>query len=477
MPSRPALLDDILRAVPRRYRAPTLPLASDRLRQPGAATGLSIAAEQARQALQDGRAPDAQTRQHFIESLARLIHEAMRPAQGDPVFQAMVLRHRTPGVREHASLAAHAGKSRRAVHAAVNAIAHPHKQQRLPPGPLREALAQLHAAAASASWSAVSDIARRLHAMPGIADDATVERGLEALLAGADLAKLQRLDALASDELVRQYQSLWDRHGPRPGSATATAQGAASRQRGAAVEAQATQAFEALARRLAAQTGQAYRVASSMRVPASIPGNAERAKTEWDAVLLRQAPLADGTEAWDICLLAEAKASVDAASNDLPRLLRGLRLLAHADKDAAYSFACQQGTVRLNGASLCALATDEASLSRTVLYCCDAPADAAPRLLAAASRMQLLSAQASLDYAARLADGLPADVRLLEPVWHELLQARAWNAVLNQYPMLRRVRELMVHTDDLYTAITGQAQSPAPQSDPSPGNGFRCALE
>src|SRR5690606_37183457 len=130
---------------------------------------------------------------------------------------------------------------------------------------------------------------------------------------------------------------------------------------------------------------------------------AERAKSEWDAVLLRQTKRANESSVWDVRLLVEAKASVDAATTDLPRLLRGLRLLAHAEEHAVYAFKTQQGSVSLSGSSLSLLPTHEADLSRSVLYCCDEPDVAAPRWLSAASRMQLLSAQASLEFAGAVA--------------------------------------------------------------------------
>lgn len=300
--------------------------------------------------------------------------------------------------------------------------------------------------------------------MPEIANEPQFERGLTRLVDGPELQRLRRLEALAADELVRQYVSLWDRHGPRSGSSTAAAQGSVSQQRGAAVEALAAQALEALARRLnETQPGLAsYRVVTSMRVPASIPASPERAKSEWDVVLLRHAEAVHETAAWDVCLLVEAKASVDAATTDFPRLLRGLRLLAHAQQHVAYSFETQQGPVSLNGASLSALTTDEAGLTRAVLYCSDAPAEATPRLLSAASRMQLLSADASLEFASSLTDKQHADSRDLEPVWHQLLESPRWAAVLNQYPMLRQVRGLMVHTEDLVAAINGTAQNGRP---------------
>src|SRR5690606_20420442 len=129
-------------------------------------------------------------------------------------------------------------------------------------------------------------------------------------------------------------------------------------------------------------------------VPSSIPGNAERAKSEWDVVLLRQAETLDTEPVWDICLLVEVKASVDAATTDFQRLLRGLRLLANARKDIVYPVTTRQGEMRLSGASLSTLPVDADDLADTVLYCSDASVETAPRLLSAASRMQLLSAQA-----------------------------------------------------------------------------------
>ncbi|WP_029044655.1 hypothetical protein [Cupriavidus sp. amp6] len=450
--SAPLLLDATLRTVARRYRLPASAAAISKLHPASPATTLALAIEQARAATARGETPAAALKDRFIDALAQLIREALRAGAGDPVFQAMVMRHRAAHVREYASLSAGAGQDGRQVRQAVNAIAHPGRQQRIAPGPQREALARLHASASASSWSALHDTARTLLDMQGIANEAP---GLTRLLDDPALKRLQRLEALASDDLVRQYQTLWDRHAPRAGSAGANAQGVTARQRGAATEALAAQALRALAQRLneAEKAQVSYRVVTSMRVPASIPATHERAKTEWDVVLLRQVlPIAE-TPAWDICLLAEAKASVDAATTDLPKLLRGLRLLAHADKDVVYAFETQQGTVRLHGAALSALRADADGLAGTVLYCCDAPAEPRPRLLGAASRMQLLSAQASLEFASALAHAQAADPAALAPVWHQLLESPRWRSVLNQYPTLRQVRELMVHPDDLMAAI------------------------
>ncbi|ARP93170.1 3-deoxy-D-arabino-heptulosonate 7-phosphate synthase [Bordetella genomosp. 13] len=451
------LLDDTLRAVVRRYRPPSLDDVPAGAGSGNPAAALAILIERARRALARGDTPDAALMHGFTDALARLIDDALQPGSGDPVFQAMVLRHQVARVREYASLAAHADKDRRQVHAAVNAVAHPAKPARSGQGPVPQALESLHLAASSASWLAVESAARALFALPGADNDPALQRGVKRLLDGPELGRLQRLDRLASDEQVRLYQSLWSRHGPAPGSAGAVAQGAASQQRGDAVEAQATRALEALARRLNAASGATgpYRVVTSMRVPSSMPGNPERAKTEWDGVLLAQA----GADVWDVCLLVEAKASVEAASTDFPRLMRGLRLLAQAEQDEIYAFPSRQGPVRLRGASLRALPADEGGVADTVLYCCDASADTMPRLLGSAARMQLLSAQASVAYASARVAQRDADPPQLEPVWHQLLASPQWRAVLHQYPTLCRVRELMVHVDDLLQAAAVGPQS------------------
>jgi len=116
----------------------------------------------------------------------------------------------------------------------------------------------------------------------------------------------------------------------------------------------------------------------------------------------------------------------------------------------------------LRGASLRALTADEKDMTRTVLYCCNAPTEKVPRLLNAASRMQLLSAPASLEYASKQALMQHTDLRELEPVWHLLLESPRWHTVLNQYPMLRQVRELMVHTEDLLAAIKDGSETERP---------------
>ena len=450
----PALLDEVLRTVARRYRLPPLDSASLPAEAANPAATLALVIEEARRMRSDGHAPGAELQQRFIDALARMIRDAMDRQSGDPAFQAAVLRHDAPSVREYASLHAHAEQDRRALHSAVNAIAHPAKLERSAQAWQRDGLARLHAAATSASWTDLHATLQQLLALPDMATDAAFEQDIVKLKDGAALQRLLRLDALASDEHVRRYRALWVRQGPLEGSTIAVAQGAASQRRGAAVEALAAQALDALAGRLeAVDERRTYRVVTSMRVPSSIPGRHDRAKTEWDAILLERPRGDEAASAWNVRFLVEAKASADAATTDLPRLLRGLNLLAQAAPDTIYSFETHQGTVRVHGASLRALTTDDAALQREVLYCCDASADATPRLLGAASRMQLLSAQASLEYASALARQPDADPRGLGVIWHALLTLPQWHAVLHQYPSLRQVRELMVAIDDLRTAI------------------------
>ncbi len=462
MSSPALLLEQILRDVPRRYRLRPAPSASALpLRHANPATALARVIEQAREAIAHGAAPDAALKPQFIDALAAVITEAMHADSGDRAFQAMVLRHRAPEVREFASLSAQADQDRRQIHAAVNAIAHPAKQQRALEAWQREALARLHASASlahnEAHYAGLHATVRNLLALPELAKGSDFEPALVDLRDSPALARLCRLEALAPDPLVQQYVSLLDAYGPRPGTPAAVAQGRASQRRGAAVEALAVQALEALAQRLnaAQENPHAYRVVSSMRVPASIPGTHERAKTEWDVVLLERlhAKTCDIAPVWNVRLLVEAKASVESATTDLPRLMRGLRLLAHAEENAVYTFETQQGPVRLHGASLRAQGIDESGLLKTVLYCCDAPADGASRMLNAASRMQLLSAPASLEYASAQWDGQHADPERLDAVWQHLTRSPRWQAVLDQYSMLRLVRELMVHPEDLMFTI------------------------
>lgn len=456
----PPLLAQILRAVPRRYALPASPAQAVPAHMQGPTVRLAVAIEAARLARLQGQAPSDAVRQTFLEALGQLLGDAVRPERGDPAFQALLLREAAPRVREFASLSAQAERDRRDIRQAVNAIAHPAKQQRLAAG-LREHLARWHALATAQAWPALA-LALQQPLPPGPLDAAS-ERGLARLRGTPALERLVRLAHLAEDTQVRQYRALWDRTGPQPGSAAAAAQGRANQARGNAVEAATASVLRQIAARLNAdEDDDAYQVVTSARVPPTLPGSADYAKTEWDAILLRRAPSPNLDErmGWDVCLLAEAKASVDAATTDLPRLTRGLRLLASATQPA-YPFDTRQGTFWLRGPSLATLPSDESALEDRILYCCDAPVEPAPRLLGAAHRMQLLSAPASLAYASRLARGEPVSLDALAPVWQQLLSAPAWQSVLTQYARLRQVRALMVHVGDLAATLDGDLCAPA----------------
>lgn len=455
-------LSALLHTVVRRYRIPrprAAALAADC--GPGATLARTIEQLQAAQAA--GQPPDPALREAFITALASLVRAALRPEDGDPAFQAMVLEHRYSQVREFLALRRQEASDRRQLRTAVDALAHPRKPPRMATDTARALLADLHAAATAAAWPRMTCIALALEGMPEVKHAAGLEPALRALLQSPALARLERIDALSRDPRVRQYTSIREKQGPRAGSDEASAQGQLARQRGVAVEVLATRALEAVARYLdQAQAdpdgpGNAarprYRVVTSLRVPAELAADADRAKTEWDAVLLRRAEgPASCPPLWDICLVVEAKASVEAATTDLPRLLRGLRLLARAQSNAVYAFAAQQGRVQVRGASLAALPTREAALADAVLYCCDAPADGPFAPLNAASRMQLLSAPASLAYASALAEGAPLDADMLAPLWLDLQRAARWQPLLGLAAMRERARSLMVHPDDLLAA-------------------------
>lgn len=453
---RPPLLDQVLQAVARRYRLPAMQGVAVPATSPAAA--LAVAIEHARNALEHARVPDEALQQRFIDALAQLIREAMHRENGDPAYQTSVLTRGAPAVQEYATLQTLRESDHRRVRAGANAIAHPAKRPPCTVGPWHEALTRLHTQAAAGDWLGLAGTARQLQAVAPAGNGSPLQGDLARLLEGASLARLQRAAALENDPQVQMYQALRDRQGPRPGTADATAYGDTAQRRGAAMEALATEALEALARRLDAAQGEsgAYRVVTSMRVPSSIPGSAERAKSEWDAVLLRRAahPCGSAEPTWDLCLLLEAKSSVDAATNDFARLQRGIRLLASADSGATYSFSTRQGGVLLRGGPLNALAMlGDAGLAGLVLYCTDAPAPPAPHLLGAASRMQLLGAPCSMAFATALAQGGEVNARSLQGVWQQLLQSPQWTPVLQQYPTLQRVRGLMVHVDDLCATI------------------------
>lgn len=367
MPS-PCPLHALLDAVPRRYRLAGA--AADVAA--GHAASLAQVIGRLQAMLAAGQEPDPPLRDAFVASLDGLIRDALSPQGADPAFQAAVLAYRLPVVREYLALDGGAAADRRRVQAVVDAWAHPGKPARLAPGDASTQLAQLHAAARAADWWRVAELARNLPLLAEVAIIDDLASALRALDADPALARLCRIETLARDPQVCRYRSLRAQLGPRAGSDEAGAQARLARQRGAMVETLAAHALGAVADYLgrleaAATAGDAprYRVVTSLRVPAGLAAEANRAKTEWDAVLLRRvdpaqatavhaqagatATPADPAALWDICLVIEAKASVEAATTDLPRLLRGLRLLASARPDRAYAFSTQQGRVQVRG--------------------------------------------------------------------------------------------------------------------------------
>lgn len=471
--SPPTLLDKILRATPRRYRVLALPAVGVPMHSRNLSTLLALLIEQARQSMARGNDPGATLKHRFVQTLAQMIRDAMCTDSGDPAYRAMVLCHRDALVREYGSLSEQAAQDRRAIRGIVDAIAHPGKQQQRLPGWQRDAMARLYAATSSSfiSWSELSDIAGQLLTLPQITSEPAFQHGVMRILKSPELERAQRLEALSTMDVIGQYQALLDKQGPRAGSQEAVAQGVTSQQRGAAVETSAAKALQALADRLnrhehadqrhtqAELEKDVYRVVTSMHVPASLASHSDYAKTEWDGVLLRRADTVDASMIWDVCLFVEAKASLDAVAADFPRLLRGLELLAQADGSVVYSFMIREGEVQVRGASLCALTTGRADLKRTVLYCCDAPVEASPRLLSAANRMRLLTDQASLEFASKLARKQDPDPQDLAFVWDQLLKSSRWHGVLHQYPDLQHVRELTAHPDDVLTTVQYPALS------------------
>src|SRR5690606_34175264 len=262
--------------------------------------------------------------------------EAMQPEAGDPAIQALVLQHHEPSVREYASLTAQAHGDRRRIQKLIDSVAHPEKLRHTS-SPDSAFLTRVHRLAETGAWAELNDT---LHRAQG---QGRLPAPLLRLLDSPSLHHLVRRAALCALAPVQRYQALRDQMGPRARSEDAVADGSASRQRGAAVEAAAARALQTIVDRLneAGQLGRAaegprfYKVVTSMRAPSTLPAAHAHAKTEWDVVLLERAsvqqlqpvdqresapaempqedaePHGEPPEAWDIRLLLEAKASVD----------------------------------------------------------------------------------------------------------------------------------------------------------------------
>jgi hypothetical protein len=440
-----------VRAAPRRYRMPPLPPDADAAASIGVEAALAFALEAVRAAHERGSTAPARIKDLFTHALAGLIRRALAPEGGDPAFQAIVLQAQSADVREHVRLAAQVASDRRAVRAATDAIAHPGKLRDLPAGQMRDALARLHRLAADSAWTELAAATEQ----PLVQDIAPGQQGpsllLEGLRSNPALQRLAHGSALGGNEAVQRYLRLSERRGPLAGSDAAAASGRTSARLGELAEHTTVQAFGAIAELLNRHCEQvaAYRAVRSLRPPRGFPGEANKAKDEWDAAIVR--PGQDGAD--EIVLLAEIKASPAAAASDFSRLLRGLRRLAHADSGRTYAFASADGQTTIAGTSLCRLQPHGHSLPHHVIYCCSAPAEPPPPFLSAATKAVLLGEPASLAFACRLDRGeAPPDSDLLA-LWDALAQEPRLRSALYQYETAKQVREAMLHPLDLLSAM------------------------
>ncbi|HWI81903.1 hypothetical protein [Ramlibacter sp.] len=451
----PVLLLAALRAAPRRYRLPALPGDAEVAAALGAETALAFAMEAARAARQHHSPPPDGARALFTASLAGLIRRALAADGGDPGFQALLLQAQDGPVREHVQLSAQRAADRRAVRSAIDALAHPGKLRGAPAGPPREALGQLHRLASAGSWPQLGSAVERLLRQQSAGDE-TMRAGLAAIAAMPALQRLVRGGALLGDQAVQRYVALRERHGPAAGSAAAAARGRAAARLGALAEDETVQALREIAALLDRhdRLEGRHRIARSLRPPRGFPGQAGKAKDEWDAAIVRTT----ATGAADVVLLAEVKAAPAAATPDFSRLHRGLQRLAHASAGQAYDFASADGPLRVSGESLRGLQPPGRCLPAHVIYCCTAPPEAQPQMLSAASKAALLAESACLAFARQLAAGASPPASELAPVW-EALAAPRLRSALHQYETAQAAREAMLHPHDLLAAVARQLQA------------------
>jgi len=401
--------------------------------------------------------PPASVHSLFTEALAQLIRKALAPEGGDPAFQALVMQAQDAEVREHAQLSRQREPDQRAIRAATNVIAHPGKLRQMPANEVRDVLAQLHALAAADSWEELARAIEHLLRLNLFAQK-NLQPALQAILSNPALERLVRGNRLLHLEAVQRYQALCERQGPTAGSHAALSKGHASARRGEAAEETGVQAFRQIAEALnqRAKGVANYRVVQSLRNPPAFPGEANKAKEEWDAAIVRSST---GDPA-ELVLLAEIKASPAAATADFSRLLRGLRRLAEARPETTYAFASADGVARIQGASLQRLQPDGDSLPPHVIYCCSAPPEAYPPLLSAASKAMLLGEPASLAFAHQLLAGELPSAASLEPVWKALTTEPRLRAALHQYDTARKAREAMLHPADLLASVARCLEAP-----------------
>lgn len=419
------VLLEAIRRAPRRYRMPALPRDAAAAEAEGPEVAIAFAIETLRRG-QD----DAALAKLFVRALAALISRALDSGTGDPSFQAMVLANQERVVAEHLELASQEGADQRRVRALIDAFAHPGKWRgRAMPGEL----ARLHASSQSGDWPGVRAAAKTLEAT------AWSSQG-DALLAESALSRLERATSVRNEPAVQRYRALVAARGPLAESEEAAGRGRAAARAGAAVEEQTVRAFRQLAH--------GHRVARGLRPLSGLPRAAHGAKDEWDVALLRAV---EGSGAFDLVLLAEAKASPSSAVSDWPRLRRGLERLAQVPHGIDPVFSGDEGEVRVRGESLRAFAPPERGLPERVIYCCTAEEARVP-LLSAPARALLLQQPASPAYAGAVGRGGAGDAGVLAPVWEALLRSPQLRPVLEQYETARSAREVMLHPDDLRAA-------------------------
>ncbi len=444
-------LPDLLRTVRRRYRLAPLPATLDAAVAAGSETALAFAMESARLALAGQEPLDDVWRDTFTDALAVLIRRAMAPDEGDPAFQAQVLKSGDAQVREWVRLEAQAASDARAVRAAVDALAHPGKLRRLPEDATRRALASLYARAAAGEWHALASEAAALSAAL-LEAGAPLRAQVREIGASAALKRLSDGEAMTATPPVLRYRALRARTTPAAGSDAAQAQGRASAREGLLAEQVAASALAELAAFLH-RTGDAasptYRVLRSLRTPRRLSGGGDGSKEEWDAAVVR----CTAPGAGDVVLLAEVKAAPAAVTSDMPRLLRGLTRLAQAEADTAYAFASIDGPILLGGASLRALQPRGDHLPEQVIYLCSAARESRPSVLSAAAKGMLFAEPASLAFARALAAGSSPAGTALDPVWQSLVSESRLGGVLRQFDIACRAREAMLHTGDLSATL------------------------
>jgi hypothetical protein len=410
------LLAAAIREAPRRWRMAPLPADV----QAAAAAPVDVALAFALECVRTGAV--AGVRELFVGSLAALVAQAADPQGGDPAFQALVTRANDATVREFVALQSQLAQDMRSVRRAVDAIAHPAKLVGVDE-PERVRLAALHALAKDGRWGELRGRGA------GLFDGLAVRDALHRLVRGEELR---------GSAAIAGYMGLLGAQGPLAGSAAAAANGRDSARAGDAAEAQAVDALQQIADGLMQREAPALRVVNGLRTPRGFPGDAVKAKDEWDVALLDAS-----RDAARVLLLGEVKASPAAAPSDFSRLHRGLLRFGQAEPEAGYTFPCTGGAVTISGESLRELAPADRDLPPHVVYFSTAPASQVPPPLSAASKAVLLAEPASVTFAR------DRDPVVLERVWDALATEPRLRATLNQFDTATRVCAAMLHPEDL----------------------------